>query len=89
MSSRKSQKKSVASNTKQGYSFVSYSYSSSSIATPEKIVKQELTFKNNSGKVSGKYIAQENGKKVINKEFKNQREFDALQKRLIKQQKRK
>jgi hypothetical protein len=68
---------------KHEYSFVSYS--SSSILTPTQKFHKELVFQNNSGKVSGKYLEEQNGKKIVNKEFKSQKGFDALQKRIDKQ----
>lgn len=64
------------------YSFVTYS--SSSVVTPTQNIHKELVFQNNSGKVKGRYLEEQNGKKVVNKEFKSQKGFDALQKRLLK-----
>ena len=83
MPAKKVIKSKPTNENKHEYSFVSYS--SSSILTPTQKFHKELVFQNNSGKVRGKYIEEQNGKKIVNKEFKSQKGFNALQKRLDKQ----
>ena len=79
---RESKKKPSTKSNKETerYSFVSYS--SSSVITPHQSIKQELVYENNSGKIKGKFIEEKNGKKIVDKQFKSQKGFDALRKRL-------
>lgn len=65
------------------YTYVSYS--SSSVVTPEQNIQKELVFQNNSGKIKGSYVQKENGKQIVNKEFKSQKGFEAIQKLLAKE----
>lgn len=80
---KRSASSSAKNNQKHTFSYVSYS--SSSVVTPKQNIQQELVVQNNSGKIKGQYIQKENGKKTINKEFKSQKGFEAIQKLLHKE----
>ncbi len=80
---KRSPSSSPKNKEKHTFSFVSYS--SSSVVTPEQNIQQELVLQNNSGKIKGQYVQKENGKKTVNKEFKSQKGFEAIQRLLTKE----
>ena len=69
--SSKNNNRRTTNKEQDDYIFVSYS--SSSIVTPDKDIRQELVIKNNSGKITGSYREAQNGKQVVNKEFKSEK----------------
>lgn len=74
-------------DAKQQKQYTFISYSSSRVITPKDNVQKELVIQNENGKMSGSYSEKKNGKQVVNKEFKSQRTFDALKKRLVEKTK--